>query len=157
MSNNTAKPYTKEENTILLTMREEGKSFKYIAGVLGRTEAALWMQYKKLKNEPGNIELKVNGVTVGSAPAKSVESPVKSQTHFVELDPTQVEILEKSKPEKKESKMVLKTIREKEKLTPREMIKSLYDLGYRIENNQLVCYVRQTVNMKDILSEVTES
>lgn len=36
--------------------------------------------------------------------------------------------------------------------TPREMIKYLYNLGYRIENNELVCYVKQTVNIKDIIS-----
>jgi hypothetical protein len=33
----------------------------------------------------------------------------------------------------------------------RDMIKYLYDLGYRIENNQLVCLVKQVVNVKDII------
>lgn len=35
---------------------------------------------------------------------------------------------------------------------PRELIKHLYKLGYRIEDNRLVCYVRQTVNVKDIIN-----
>ena len=35
----------------------------------------------------------------------------------------------------------------------REMIKYLYNLGYRIEDNKLVCYVRQAVNVKDIIND----
>lgn len=34
----------------------------------------------------------------------------------------------------------------------RDMIKYLYNLGYRIEDNKLVCYVKQTVNVKDIIN-----
>lgn len=36
-------------------------------------------------------------------------------------------------------------------LTPRQMIKKLYDLGYRIENNQLVCYTKNVVKIQDII------
>lgn len=35
--------------------------------------------------------------------------------------------------------------------TPREIIKHMYKLGYRIEDNQLVCIVKQKVNVKDII------
>ena len=46
-----------------------------------------------------------------------------------------------------------KKVEEKTKvMTPREMIKSLYDMGYRIEDNHLVCYVRQTVKLQDIIN-----
>ena len=38
------------------------------------------------------------------------------------------------------------------KMEPREMIKALYDMGYRIENNQLVCHVRQVVKLQDIIN-----
>ena len=34
----------------------------------------------------------------------------------------------------------------------RDMIKYLYDLGYRIEDGKLVCYVKQAVNVKDIIN-----
>ena len=34
----------------------------------------------------------------------------------------------------------------------REMIKYLYSLGYRIEDNKLVCYVKRAVNIKDIIN-----
>jgi len=57
-----------------------------------------------------------------------------------------------------ESKPVVKstvTMPAKEKtlsdFKPRDMIRHLYNMGYRIDNNMLVCIVRQTVNMKDIL------
>ena len=36
--------------------------------------------------------------------------------------------------------------------SPREIIKRLYDLGYRIEDGKLVCLVKQTVNLKDIIN-----
>lgn len=35
---------------------------------------------------------------------------------------------------------------------PRDMIKHLYNLGYRIEDNKLVYIVKQTVNLKDIIN-----
>lgn len=35
---------------------------------------------------------------------------------------------------------------------PREIIKHLYNLGYRIEDGKLVCYVRHNVNVKDIIN-----
>lgn len=35
---------------------------------------------------------------------------------------------------------------------PRDMIKHLYNLGYRIEDNKLVCIVKQVVNVKDIIN-----
>lgn len=40
----------------------------------------------------------------------------------------------------------------KEPMTPREMIKALWDLGYRIEDNELVCYQRQVVKLGDIVN-----
>lgn len=40
----------------------------------------------------------------------------------------------------------------KEKMTYREMIKELYDAGYRIEDNELVCYQRQVVKLGDIVN-----
>ena len=35
--------------------------------------------------------------------------------------------------------------------SPRDMIKYLYNLGYRIENNQLVFWERKVVNIKDVV------
>ena len=35
---------------------------------------------------------------------------------------------------------------------PRDIIKHMYNLGYRIEDNKLVCIVKQVVNVKDIIN-----
>lgn len=36
--------------------------------------------------------------------------------------------------------------------TPREIIKYMHMFGYRIENNQLVYYSKQVVNLKDVIN-----
>lgn len=62
-------------------------------------------------------------------------------------------LLEENEMEKTESTTKEpSTTPNKTNMTPRDMIKALYDMGYRIENNQLVCYVRQTVKMSDIIN-----
>ena len=48
------------------------------------------------------------------------------------------------------SPVIEKTLRD---FTPREIIKYMYELGYRIEDNQLVCIVKQKVNVKVIINE----
>ena len=35
---------------------------------------------------------------------------------------------------------------------PREMIKYLYDLGFRIENNEIVYYEKRKVKLEDIIN-----
>lgn len=37
-------------------------------------------------------------------------------------------------------------------MTPREMIKALYDMGYRIEGNKLVLVMRKEVKLSDIIN-----
>ena len=61
-------------------------------------------------------------------------------------------LLEKPEPvieQKQEVQVKEKTLKD---FTAREMIKYLYNLGYRIEDNKLVCYVKQAVNVKDIIN-----
>ena len=61
-------------------------------------------------------------------------------------------LLEKSEPvieQKQEVQVKEKTLKD---FPAREMIKYLYNLGYRIEDNKLVCYVKQAVNVKDIIN-----
>ena len=50
--------------------------------------------------------------------------------------------------------MVVKVVKEKtlNDFQPRDMIRHLYNLGYRIEDNRLVCIVKQVVNLKDIIN-----
>jgi IS30 family transposase len=53
---------------------------------------------------------------------------------------------------KAETPVVTKVV----EMTPREMIKRLYNLGYRIENNTLVCYTKQVVKLNDIINAPTD-
>lgn len=71
------------------------------------------------------------GWTRGRFNNNAVELPVQKQT-IVEQDPVKE-----------------KTLKD---FPAREMIKYLYNLGYRIEDNKLVCYVKQAVNVKDIIN-----
>ena len=65
---------------------------------------------------------------------------------------SEVSALEKPEPpveQKQEVQVKEKTLKD---FSAREMIKYLYNLGYRIEDNRLVCYVKQAVNVKDIIN-----
>ena len=59
---------------------------------------------------------------------------------------------------KKEKPLVVKTVLHEaptskaRDMSPREMIKALYDLGYRIRNNQLVCIQEVVVKLNDIIN-----
>lgn len=44
-----------------------------------------------------------------------------------------------------------KVVIKKEKLTPIEMIQSLWDMGYRIKNNKLVLVTVQEIKLADII------
>ena len=52
------------------------------------------------------------------------------------------------------SVLIREPVKEKtlEDFSARDMIRHLYKLGYRIEDNKLVCLVKQTVNVKDIIN-----
>lgn len=57
-----------------------------------------------------------------------------------EVEPDQPVLVENKKPASLDD------------FAPRDIIKHLYNLGYRIEDNGLVCYVKQKVLLKDILN-----
>lgn len=58
---------------------------------------------------------------------------------------------ENSKPKKEEASATTQPVSQPKTMSPRDMIKKLYDMGYRIEDNRLVCYVKQTVKLSDII------
>lgn len=116
--------YTQEEKNQILAMHKDGASVDEIAEMFGRTPKAI----KLLLNKSGQSTrpLYVAGVKVAEVPESSIETEEK-----VVAPATDVKTKE---------------------LTPREMIKKLYDLGYRIEDNKLVCYVKQVVKLNDIIN-----
>jgi hypothetical protein len=135
-----AKAYTTEEIRQILDLKKAGAYNREIAAVVGRSECSIatfltaertTKRYSKRLNKASEkekattnmVDIKVNGVKVAEAPSSIVE------THTETPAPVAVKTM-----------------------TPREMIKALYNLGYRIENNQLVCYVKQTVKIQDIIN-----
>ena len=142
MNKTARKPYTTDEIKTILDMYNAGYKYKEISRKTGRSTAALsQLVYMEKKNShysnfifsanKKKAELKVGGVKVAEVLAEAVEQP--KATGVIASGPnTGMPVLE---------------------MTPREMIKKLYDLGYRIENNRLVCYVKQSVNLKDIINE----
>ena len=117
------KHFTKDDIDLILSMSEAGKTAAEIASALGRTAHSVY-QFLYRYRRGMHREAKA-GIKPTIAPAAA------------SLRPTGV-IHENPQPKS---------------MSPREMIKALYDMGYRIENNQLVCYVKQTVKMQDIIHD----
>lgn len=132
------KPFTTEEIRQIFELKKKGYKASEIAKIVGRTIAAINTFFAREKHhhcysrmlkedqsiQTEKVDIKVNGVKVAEVPASIVETHTETQ-----------------------APVAVKT------MTPREMIKALYNLGYRIENNQLVCYVKQTVKIQDIINE----
>lgn len=125
------KAYSKEDEKLIMDLREAGKSYWEIGHVLGRSWKAIALKYNSMKNQEKMTSLNVGGVKVGEVKAEAVEER-KPVGIIAAGENAGMPVMQ---------------------MTPREMIRKLYEMGYRIENNQLVCYVKQKVNMKDIISD----
>lgn len=115
------KKFTTEEKQLIINLSNAGKTAEEIAKVVDRSKHS--------------IHQFMYNVRTGKVTVKGVSMRLPLDRKLVSLG------------EHKEEPIVEK-IRD---MSPREMIKKLYDLGYRIENNQLVCYVKQTVQVRDII------
>lgn len=133
--------YSTDEIKQILDLRFNKKlTAKKIAKELNRTESAIHNVLHRYRckgmyqpEELKKREEKVNVVVNASDEAKErIEELLKRTDDNVENEPI--------------------IIYQQREMTGREMIKKLYDMGYRIEDNILVCYVKQTVNVKDIIN-----
>ena len=113
---------TQEDIQMIVNLYNAGKTAEETAEVTGRTKHAIHQRIYLLK-KAGQITDKPNNLP------QSRKLRPTGVIHPVERE---------EEPVKKE-------------MTPRDMIKALYDLGYRIEDNHLVCYVKQTVKLQDII------
>lgn len=119
--------YTKAEIQQIVTLRDKQNApFAKIATLLGREEKDIKVKYRRIK-----------------AAAKK-QTSVKEEKVQKEVKPAVETTAAVQEP---------KWTSTTTELSPRDMIKKLYSLGYRIENNQLVCYVKQVVKVKDIIAE----
>ena len=97
--------------------------------------------------------------------SKKAVQGIIQRFHLREVAPKPVELPESVKAmlpkeensvtEPKPAPVIEKEVKPKETtlfdFDPRDIIKHLYNLGYRIENNQLVCVIKKTVNIRDII------
>ena len=130
--------WTKEEEAELRGYLKDGASYEEIAELMGRTKMSVsnhakqkgWGVKQNKQKFPEKVQEKINAVK---------EMP---------------ETKENSKPIQWNTFTPSASVKEKtlKDFQPRDMIKYLYDLGYRIEDGKLVCIVKQTVNLKDIIN-----
>lgn len=153
--------YTEEEIQHIVDLVKKGYSYRRVSEMTGRTMGGVaQVMYKwrkkgadtpveQKKEEEKMVPLMVGGVKVGEAKVNSVETA----NHTVEPEKFVKKLTKEEKENFTKSIIAPKPVVEKTAtLSPREMIKALYDQGYRIENNSLVCYVRTPVNVKDIIA-----
>ena len=110
----------------------DGLTYEEVGALMGRT-------HKSIENMATRMGW-TNG-RLGGNQLKSGRLPANRESLLDKREP----VVEK----KEEAPVKEKTLKD---FPAREMIKYLYNLGYRIEDNKLVCYVKQAVNVKDIIN-----
>ena len=123
--------WTNKEEAELKGYLKDGFSYDEIAELMGRTKVSVsnyakrrgWGIRQNKQKFPTDVQAKIDKV--------------------VEKKETPTTIVVSPAPVKE------KTLKD---FQPREMIKYLYDMGYRIEDGKLVCLVKQVVNLKDIVN-----
>lgn len=123
------RPYSVDElKTILHLYYNKNKTIKQVATATGRSMKAIQNVVHRNKS---------------MVPDKNYVIPIPTKEEIVDLFEKSSSPVEK-KPAVEQPKQI--------QLSPREMIKHLYSLGYRIKNNELVVLVEQKVNIKDIIN-----
>ena len=104
-----------------------------------------WEEMKRMREQGASYKeiAQMFGRTSNSVYMKFRDDKAKKSAAYIKAmtSPPQ------SEPPKTERKVTL------EDFTPREIIKYLNDLGYRIEDNQIVVYEKKVINIKSVLTE----
>lgn len=160
------KKFTKDEAQTILELWEEGHSASEISKVVDRTEGFIgFFLYNERKtgfySKRFHIKIGESAKTDKAAPKQAALITVKANSA---LDPKTGRAIGISKvahpaPAPTGSTAAsgvnvyaqapAKTLKD---FSPRDMIKHLYDLGYRIENNRLVCIQKAYVKLEDIIN-----
>lgn len=123
------KDYTTNELAEIKGYLKDGCSYEEIAELMGRSKKSI-----------ENTVLR-QGWTRGRFKESSDNSVPVWKTTVVETE----QELKKNEPVPVKEKTLFD-------FKPRDIIKHMYNLGYRIEDNKLVCIVKQIVNVKDIIN-----
>ena len=143
------KIFDKSEAWLIIELDKEGKSTSEIAKEVGRTKASI-QSFLEREHRDHRYTKKFDLNNVDKPDVKKTEKAPDQRMRSlmvagVKVGETMAETIEGAESP------VVSTVRTKE-LQPREMIKKLYDMGYRIENNQLVCYQKVVVKVNDIIN-----
>lgn len=112
-------------------------------------------EYKHDKYTEDEIQVILDFIKEGHSPREISELTHRSRgaiyTLAYKVRKGQMENTPKKETKSANYEIEGSVVKTKDIMTPRDMIKALYDMGYRIENNQLVCYVKQVVKVSDII------
>ena len=140
------KHYTTTEIKNILDMRYNKRmKFDAIAEAIGRTPKSVEDACHRHKNRFPEFKFTAP-IRTSKKNQEKIEELLK-RSEEVEVATEEMQIAADSALENFYGKQYKPT----PTMTPREMIKHLYTLGYRIKNNELVVLVEQKVNIKDII------
>lgn len=154
-----AKKFTAAEMRTIVTMKHSGYKYKEIAEKIGRSEKSVnnfCQRYRLAKPNSATIEkMKAEG-----KPVVNVKEKEKEFLEGMNLDldgeiigtitpmPTsEIKNVTVSAEPQKEF-VQTKTL---DDFSSRDMIKKLYERGYRIEDGKLMCYIKKPVQINEIL------
>lgn len=136
------KDFTTTELNEIKSFLKDGLSYEEIAELMDRTKKSILNLVSRQGWSRGRYKADATETTPWETilKAQEPELPLKGTSDImIELEDEP----EMPKPVKE------KTLFD---FPPREIIRHLFkELGYKIENNKLVCYVKQVVNLDDII------
>ena len=146
------RPYTDKEWAEMLEMKERGATVPEIAEKFGRTANAVYVKfnYEKKRKEYRNQQPAEAGLNA----AKNQVEKADSETAMKELKKC-VEKINLPTQENETLRRELDSARSDalNSTPPRDIIRHLYGLGYRIENGNLFVVTKRQVILSDILNE----
>ena len=151
------KDYTTSEIAEIRGYLNDGCSYAEIAELMGRTKKAIEQLVVRMEWTNGRYK---ENTAKDQSWGEILDKPVELSLQLPEQDDDEAKVEEpiavSEEVKQAVSKMenAIKPVKEKtlDDFTPREIIRHMYNLGYRIENGKLVCIVHQVVNLKDIIN-----
>lgn len=141
------KDYTTTEINEIRSFIKDGLTYAEVGELVGRSKKSIenLVQRKGWTHGRYNDEPKKDQEPAWNEILKAQE--VKQEEPTLEMEVEEV-VEEKATPFVKVEPVKEKTLND---YSARELIKNLYDRGYRIENGKLICIVHQVVNINDII------
>lgn len=150
------KDYTTAEIAEIKGYLKDGCNYAEIGELMGRTRKSIEQLVLRQHWTRGRFK----DENPNSQPwSKILENQTEPSIQFPEQNPEEPNkntliVTDEVKQAVSEMKNAIKPVKEKtlDDFSPRELIKNLYDRGYRIENGRLICIVHQVVNVNDIIN-----